>query len=238
MALFVTFFSFWTAHSGGSPASAEEHLESTRETACSEWKSSGDAVVVRLENEDVTGAVLEVPRGYVASPDFREGQVRDALILSIWKQSFAPYTQADIRREEQRQKVREGQSDRMTILIHSALPLDIVAKRSVMVGYGLPADGPIPDMEGVPLGNGLFAQRPSTRIGDVFFAKDDGRMTDIIWCSRPSEVPSPGCTHLFEAGPYDVKASYYRYELPKWQTYKGQIESLLMCLTIHLPKQN
>lgn len=182
-----------SAESGEIPIDANARLESIIESSCAGWKAHGGAVTVRLENEDISGAILEVPRAYIMSPGFHEASVRSTLILSVWKQNFAPYTYDDTRREAQRDKVRNGRSDQMTILIDPALPLDTIARRSVTGGYGLPYDSPKADLEGIRLGNGLFGQRiaPLPRRSEVFFGKSDGRITDIIRCRRWGDVPSP-----------------------------------------------
>jgi hypothetical protein len=209
-------------------------------------------ITVKIENSDLTGAELKMPRDYLMSMAI-DGATRDALLLQVWKDSFLPYTMRDAMSEDQSKKFSEGRADNLLILISSLKDLDSIAKLNLQFGY--PAAGDVNENRRQPvsgpllgLKNGLFGYRnqdglllqeklPFPRSYELLIGAENEQITDIFQCDQIGNGPFPGCNQIFEYGAYDIQISYRRNDLPKWREFKEKTEKLLACLTAKQPKQ-
>jgi hypothetical protein len=207
---------------------------------------SGEAsrdVTTRINNLDIRGAELEFPEDYVFSRPFADGKERDGLLLRANVYDFSSYSHADSYLESGRSKISSGIRDYLQILIGSFVPMAVIWQRTLankhkVFGYD--------EADAKPLrvknaGHGLLAPSGYLADGflkdDIFFQRDDAGVTDIIVCSEMGRVPNPSCRHTFEAGAYDVKITYGRNELPRWQELRDGTEALLQCFTTKTPEQ-
>lgn len=197
-------------------------------------------VNVRIENGDIRRAELRLPNNYIMSGGFRGEEVRETLLMRVWKDSFLPYTWADAKSKEQKLRFSSGLKDDLVILIGSFKYFDQIARMEVSAGnYDLPWNSPDADMNGVLLANGLYGQKikPKPHLYDVFFARNGEKITDIISCSQIGDVPSPGCTHIFESGPFDLQIDYRRDQLDNWKMLRTKTAALVQCFTTKMPTQ-
>ena len=195
---------------------------------------------MKIENGDIAGAELNVPRDYIMSGGFRSGTTRETLLLRVWKDSFLPYTRVDARSKEQRLRFASGIKDDLVILVGSFKHFDTIARMDLSGGnYPLPFNSPDADLKGVLLPNGLYGQKikPIPHFSDVYLSRDGERITDIISCDQNGDVPLPGCGHIFEAGPYDLQISYRLNELSHWKMLRDQTAALIGCFTTKMPTQ-
>ena len=228
------------------------------------WAASGDPlkcdfsviegpmVTEKIENSDLTDAELKIPRDYLMSRAI-DGATRDALLLQVWKDSFLPYTMSDAHSADQGKKFKEGRADNLLVLISALKSLDEIAKLKLQLQYPLegdvnenrkqPVSGPLIRLNNGITGyrddNGLIEQEklPTPRAVEPIFGVKNGEITDVFQCSQIGDAPFATCNQIFEVGVYDVKISYYRNDLPKWQELKQKTEKLLACLTTKQPKE-
>jgi hypothetical protein len=209
-------------------------------------------ITVKIENADLTGAELKIPRDYLMSRAI-DGATRDALLLQVWKESFLPYAVRDARSADQAKKLAEGRADNMTILISALKDLDSIATLHLQFGYPAagdanekalqPVSGRLVTLENGFSGyrdqNGLLEQEglPIQRLPELLVGYEKQEITDIFQCDLIGDVPFPFCTHIFESGAYNVQISYRRNDLPKWREFKEKAEQLLACLTTKQPKE-
>lgn len=198
-------------------------------------------VSVKIDNSDIAGAVLKFPKEYALSP-IKDGQQRDGLLLRVDIRDFSSYPKRKQYLADGTSKVTAGIRDWMQILISSYIDMDKMALRHVSSAYRhLKFEDPSTDLEGELLENGLrnphHGDDPQLKRNDVFFNKQNGKITDVILCSKVNSVPFPSCGHRFEAGAYDMKITYSRKELARWQEFKTRTEKLLQCFTIKQPIQ-
>jgi hypothetical protein len=208
-------------------------------------------ITVKLENVDLTGAELRVPRAYLTLPA-TDGGTREALGLRVWRDSFLPYTTADSISEDQGKKLSEGRADGMSILLSSLKDLDSIAKLHIWSSYPRagdvnenrrqPVSGPLVALKngisGYLTKDGLLQQEKlaTPRFNELLLAVENSEITDVFQCSQIGDVPSPGCSQIFEYGAYDVEISYYRDDLPRWRELKQKTVQLLDCLTTKVPE--
>ena len=197
-------------------------------------------VNVKIDNGDISGAELRLPRNYIMSGGFRGDEVRETLLLRVWRDSFLPYTRKDANSKEQRLRFSSGLKDDLVILIGSFKYFDEIARMELSAGnYDLPWNSSDADMKGVPLANGLNGQKigPRPHWNDIFLARDREKITDIISCKQFGDVPSPGCSHIFESGPYDLQIDYRRSDLDNWKMLRTKAATLVQCFTTKMPTQ-
>lgn len=199
-------------------------------------------VTVGITNLDLEGAVLELPRDYVLSRSFQNGQVREALLLRADVYDFSSYPKAKGYLEDGRSKITAGVRDWVQVLISAHRPMWEMAAFSLVGKYeGFTHTNATKRVINLkPTAYGLMEAHGYTEKGfssnsDIFFQKDDHAFTDIIQCDKSGEVPYPNCVHIFEAGAYDVKISYGRKELSRWQDIRNGVTKLLQCFTIKEP---
>jgi hypothetical protein len=199
----------------------------------------GRMVTARISNADIDGAVLRVPEDYVRSIAFVDGGERGTLLMKVYPYSFMPYTRADAMLPDGRSKISQGIHDSMSILIGSYWPMPILAARTMAIHYDVDIRNlAAADLEGVKQSNGLYRPRHKHRYrwDDVFLGKTDGRITDVIACSRlEGGIKSPGCGHIFEAGRFDVDLSYPRSRLDDWRALRDRTDKFLNCITVVQP---
>jgi hypothetical protein len=196
-------------------------------------------VTTRLENDFITGGELKMPRAYVKSWAFKDGGTRDALMLSVWRATFLPYTREDETSEKQRERFRAGFRDQLRIIVGGGNPQDLVAQYAVRSEYGLPVNRPGGDLQGVLLPNGLYGQRMEApvRSSNVYLARKGDHVTDIIRCRRWGDVPHPSCNHRTEVGTFHVEMTYPLSDLDKWEVYAERVAKLVTCFTSRMPSK-
>jgi hypothetical protein len=216
---------------------AEEATYAAVRRTCDPFHIDGPTVTVRLQSTFITGAELKIPRDYVDSPGFKDGGVREALLLSVWRETFLPYKRQDEISREQRKRYRAGYRDRMVILVANGNPLNLVAKYAVTSEYGIPVASPDGDLEGILLPNGLYGQRMKATPGwsDVYLGRDGDHVTDVIRCRQRGDVPRPSCMHVFEAGPFDLTIRYPLEALDSWKSYRDRAAAMVLCFTTRMP---
>jgi hypothetical protein len=199
----------------------------------------GPLITVKLESRDLTGGVLLIPAPYLMSRA-REGEIRETLLLSVWRETMLPYTRADLNSEDQRQKYKIGKGEDLTILISPLTDLETIVQRTIRSNYDLDTSNSKSKATAskTTRSDGLIAQsnRPIPRFDELLFSRDETAVKDVFQCSQLGDVPTPGCTHIFEVGAYDVKISYRRELLDNWRTYKQRVAQLLECFTTEKPK--
>jgi hypothetical protein len=197
----------------------------------------GPRITVKLESRDLTGAVLSIPAPYLMSRA-RDGEVRETLLLSVWRETMLPYTREDLNSDDQRRKYKIGKGEDLTILISPLTDLETIAQRHIATAQGLKLNGPAMQLRGRLLENTLIAQesKPKPRQDDIFFSMAGDKVRDVISCDQLGDVPTPGCSHVFEVGAYDVKTSYRRELLDNWKSYKAKVSKLLDCLSVIHPQ--
>ncbi len=207
-------------------------------------------ITVKIENDDLTGAELKVPSDYLMSRA-RDGEVRDALFLRVWKDSFLPYKTSEPLSDEQVKKRYEKRADAVNILISSLKDLDTIAQLSLRFDYpeagninekrSQPVSGPLVTlkngMSGYLTEDGLLQQSKMAipRFTELLLGEKNGEITDVFHCKQIGDAPSAGCTQFFEFGAYDVDISYRRNDLPQWRELRAKTEQLLRCLTTKNP---
>lgn len=207
-------------------------------------------ITVKIENDDLTGAELEVPRDYFMLRS-ADGEVREAMGMRVWKDSFLPYTKQDALSDDQSKKRSEGRAEDVLILISSLKDLDTIAQLGMRFDYpeagninekrSQPVSGPLitlkNGMSGYRTGDDLLQQEKLAmpRFHELLLGENNGEIADVFHCDQIGDVPSPGCQQIFEYGAYDVKISYRRNDLPRWRELRRKTEQLLACLTIKKP---
>jgi hypothetical protein len=199
----------------------------------------GARITVKLESRDLTGGVLSLPAPYLMSRA-RDGEVRETLLLSVWRETMLPYTRADLNSDDQRQKYKIGKGEDLTILISPLTDLETIVQRTIRSNYELDTSNSQSKAAAskTTRSDGLVAQsnRPIPRFDELLFSRDETAVKDVFQCSQLGDVPTPGCTHIFEVGAYDVKISYRRELLDNWRTYKQSVAQLLECFTTDKPR--
>jgi len=212
------------------------HATSTHAN-CDFIDRSSPEVTAKLQNDFIAEGELRLPHAYVKSFAFVDGATRDALMLSVWRETLQPFTRADETSDEQRARFRGGHRDQLIIVVGGGNSQELVARYAVKSEYGIPIDSSGGDLQGIPLPNGLYGQRMDAPMGfsNVYLAREGHRISDIIRCKQAADVPYPNCSHRMEVGSFHVQTTYPLSELDHWKTYKNRVSSLVSCFIIHMP---
>ena len=209
--------------------------------SCDFSATESPMVTVKITNGDIKDAVLKMPRDYVISAGFGDNSTRKALLLRAYDNSFKPYPNRELHLENGQYKGAVGINDQVNILISSHWPMEKLARDSVSFSYGLKFGDPSLDIEGELSQFNLYKMK--YKINPVyqkvvFLGKENKEITDVIRCSQDNNsAGSPQCSHLFEAGAYDVQINYAKSQLSQWQELRDGTAKLLQCFTAQEPIQ-
>lgn len=210
--------------------------------ACDFSAEESRMVTLKITNGDIEGAVMRLPRDYITGVGYSENSVNDSALLRAYNTNFRPYPNRELHLKDGRSKTSVGINDKVNILISSNWRPEILAKRTISSQYKyLRFNDPNTDIEGKLAEHGLY--KPNHEIKSIYgmevsLGKRKGIITDVISCSQDLEIfASPQCSHLFEAGAYDVKISYAKTQLSRWKELRQNTDKLLQCFTVQEPKQ-
>lgn len=216
----------------GSQASALAPLD------CAAVHNEGPELTWFLDNADIGGAELRLPRAYMQSPRMKSGQTSQTLFISVWKDSFLPYTYEDETSQEQLAAVVRGDLASIDILVGSYKPLDALLVTRTEDSYSTRGRSKV-SVEGVAFANGLQGQ-PVAAKGieqEIFHYRSPAGVTDLIRCDKIGVGKFPMCNHILEAGAYDINLTYYRKDLDRWREYRDRASELISCFTVRAPIQ-
>lgn len=210
--------------------------------ACDFSAEESRMATMKINNGDIKDAVLQIPRDYIIGVDYSENAINDTALLRAYNDDFRPYPNSELHLENGQYKGAVGIYDELNILISSHWPMKKLALDSISLSYGLKFTDPSRDIEGELSQFNLYKAR--YKINPVyqkvvFFGKENKEITDVIRCSQSNSSygGSPQCSHLFEAGAYDVQIRYAKTQLSRWQELRNGTAKLLQCFTVQEPIQ-
>jgi len=186
-------------------------------------------LIMDLEGGEVR---LRYPAVYADNPKFAAHPRKDTaeLFRPVGTDDFEPLPYGEASRRN-----RAGIWNWMYILVNDVLPLEEIAKIALGVRIN-DRDKPLELDRSAPAPYGLreLAKIRDYPDRDVFMELGpDRKVLTVISCSEdePPSVPFPGCSIYFRASDMDVKLTFRRTELYRWQELTSKVETFLACAT-------
>lgn len=140
-------------------------------------------------------------------------------------------------RQEMLGKIVAGKEEWISFLVTNLVEIDVVA-RNLMNFYSqrslrsdlpaFPEKAATYNLMQVELPE---RQQPGWQKKTLYFARDAGKITDVISCNIPLPEFYPHCEQSTRVGKYDVKILYPLDQLKSWKTIRQNIQYFLDCMS-------
>lgn len=77
-----------------------------------------------------------------------------------------------------------------------------------------------------------YDPRVTYRARDIFYTRENGKLSRVIICDRPNGAPNPGCEHSFLINDAAIKISYRLKFLADWKTIENNARAFFTKATI------
>jgi hypothetical protein len=206
-----------------------------RARICGGFDFSGKIAAGYLAQHGGTKVKVRIPADYLLFPETVDAFSKDgngAANFNFHRDTLKPYPRRDMQG-----KIVAGREEWVSFLVTNFIEINELARVTANVLSGRKAASGEPSFTEQAVSEGLFQVQlpvrwqPDWQKQTLFFGREGSSITDVISCTVPQPRRYPHCEQITRLGGYDVKIGYPLDQLKNWKLMKGNIQSLLNCMT-------
>jgi len=211
------------------------HEEGGSARICGGFDFSGTIADGYLVQHGGAKVKVRIPADYLLFPETADAFPKDGdggANFNFHRDTLEPYP-----RGEMQGKIVAGREEWVSFLVTNFIEINDLARVTTNILSGRKATSGEPSFAEQAVSEGLFQVQLPVRLQPdwqkqtLFFGRDGSSITDVISCTVPQPRRYPHCEQITRAAGYDVKIGYPLDQLKNWKLMKGNIQSLLNCMT-------
>ncbi len=215
----------------------DELLNTPRMDPCALFTDDADYATLFFIDMDLEGGEvqMQVPKIFLDDRwDHQDGVRHGSQLFRMMIDNFLPITRRQTGEFNKARTWEPGHQAYMHFLVGDYVDLNKQAEFSLERLVAPSHERPITDYQTEPFDNGLTRFIPfEGELQKDLFASDseEGEINAVIQCSAVGTVRYPACQQFFRSNGMDVRLTFPRPYLPKWEQMQSDVDRFLTSAT-------